>query len=107
MPDAVRDGAAVEPAVRAELARIAGRFEAASKRRRLAGLCAETQSEYAAEMDEAAAEFWAAGDRLADLLLLLLRYGLRHRREQLHALLAESLAPELESLAKALVRGRR
>ena len=37
-------------------------------------------------------------------LLLALRLALRHRRGQLHALLAEALAPELESLARGIGR---
>jgi len=101
----------VESAVREELARIATRFEAGQEELAQAGREADRGGpglDMAREhMEAAAAEFWSAGDRLSDLLLLLLRYGLRHRREQLHALLADALGPELEALAQAVLQGRK
>ena len=54
-----------------------------------------------AERDEAVGQFWAAGVGLADLLLLLFRYTLRHRPDALQALLTEAMRAELEPLARA------
>ena len=86
-----------------DLRRVLERFEAAQKRRRLADLT-EDGAAYEAEMLEAAAEERAASLWLADLLLLLLRYGRRLRGEALCAALAEALRPELAKLADAVKR---
>ena len=104
-------------AVRAELARICGRFEDADRRARAArvaaarghaGTVAEREAAEA-ERRDAAGEFWGAGEDLAQLLLLLLRYAAEHQPEALAAALAEALRPELGPLAEAIARleGRR
>jgi hypothetical protein len=92
-----------ESLVRADLARIADRFEQADRRaRRAQTIAAYEQAE--AERRDAEGEFWAAGSDLADLLLLLLRYALHHEPDALRLYLAEVLRPELEPLAETLAR---
>ena len=77
------------------------RFADADRRERAAATIADREAAEA-ERQEAAGEFWGAGQELADLLLLLLRYGLEHRREALAQYLADALRPELAPLAQAL-----
>ncbi len=110
LPAAAHRGAA-QSAVRAELARIAGRFEDADRRARAAraaaacgGQVPQSAAAAEAERDGAAAEFWAAGEDLAQLLLLLLRYAAKHQPQALTAALAEALKPELDGLADAIVK---
>jgi hypothetical protein len=71
------------------------RFEDAQKRRRLANLTEADDRAYQRELLEASAEELAAGRWLGDLLLLLLRYGTRHRPEALADRLSEALRPAL------------
>ena len=92
-----------QSAVRAELARIAGRFEAADRRAKAADAAADREAAEA-ERQDAAGEFWAAGEDLAQLLLLLLRYAVRNQPEALTALLAEALRPELRPILEAVAR---
>ena len=94
------------PAVRADLARIADRFESAD--RKVRGARTATDREQAeAERREADAEFFAAGRELADLLLLLFRYAMYHQPDALRLYLVELLRPELESLAELAMKGGR
>jgi hypothetical protein len=103
-PACVAEGRACS-AVAAELHRIAARFEAAD-RRRWAESVEERQAGQASCI-VAASEFWAAGSALADLGLLLVRYMLRHRAEELRGYLCDALRPEFEAVAAALKRGVR
>jgi hypothetical protein len=89
--------------VRGEIAAITERFEAADRRaKRAATLADREQAE--AERREANGDFWAAGEDLADLLLLLVRYAITHRPEALRAYLADVLRPELEPILDAVVK---
>jgi hypothetical protein len=89
--------------VRADLGAIAERFDAADRRARRAASIPEREAAEA-ERREVAGDFWAAGEDLADLLLLLLRYARRHRPDALAAALAEALRPELAPLTEAVAR---
>ncbi len=97
--------------VRAELARIAQRFEAADRRAKAAGVAVAfgagtvaDREAAEAERRDAAGESWAAESDLADLLLLLLRHARRHQPDALRDLLADVLRPELAPLAEAVAR---
>src|SRR5262245_25390825 len=81
----------VRSAVRGELLRIAEDFDAAQRRMQQAGTHLDQDDLQAAEAaaQEASALFELSGLDLADLLLLLLRYGLRHRPQALRDLLVE------------------
>jgi hypothetical protein len=89
--------------VRAELAQIAARFEAADHRAKRA---AALEDREAAEWErlEAAGDFWACESDLAHLFLLLIRTCLRHEPAALALYLAEALRSELEPLATALAK---
>jgi hypothetical protein len=92
--------------VQAELARIGQRFESAEARRNRAQVYLQ-QDELAAartELQECAGEFWDAGQALAELLLLLLRYCQLHEPDALRQALVEVLRPELQPLIKKLAR---
>lgn len=90
--------------LRADLADMAERFAAADRRALRAAVLAEGAELEAAEAErrEAAGEFWAAGQDLADLLLLLFRYALKHQPDALRALLLEVLRPDLTELAEGI-----
>jgi hypothetical protein len=89
--------------IRAELARIGGRFDAADRRAKQASTI-EDREVAEEERREAAGDFWAAEADLADFLLLLLRVALRHQPDALTRYLVQALRPELESLADVLAR---
>src|SRR5437868_5682779 len=89
--------------VRAELARIGERFEAADRRAKRAATM-EDREAAEAERQEVAGDSWALGTQLADFLLLLIRYALRHQPAALTMYLTEALRPELEPMAAALAR---
>jgi hypothetical protein len=91
-------------AVRADLANIAERFEAADRRVRGARTAAGRERAEAVRR-AADAEFYAAGRELADLLLLLLRYAIHHQPDALRLYLVELLRPELEQLAELALKG--
>lgn len=94
----------MESLLRSDLARITERFARAGEmawRATAAGATGEAD-EAEDQRREAAGEFWAAGQELADLLLLLLRYALNHRPDALRLYLAEALRPELEPLFAAI-----
>jgi hypothetical protein len=89
-----------------ELQRIADRFERADRLSRRA----ESFGDWAdavGDREEAAGEFRAAGVALADLGLLLFRYMLRHRAEEVRGYLYDALRPEFEAVAAALKKGVR
>ena len=88
-------------AVRREIGHITDRFEQADRRAKAAETVADREAAEA-ERQAVLGEFWAAGEGLADLQLLLLRYAVRHRPEELRALLAEVLRPDLDELADAV-----
>jgi hypothetical protein len=92
--------------VRAEIARITERFEAADARLKRAQAMSDPDQAKAAEDEkrEAAADFWAAADGLADLFLLMLRYAAEHRPEQLCQALAGGMRAELYPIAEAVAR---
>ena len=89
--------------IRAELARLGEQFESADRRAKRATTIADRELAEADRQD-AQGEFFAAGQELADLLLLLLRYGLRHRREALCSYLVEAMRDELEPIAETIAR---
>lgn len=90
-----------DSAIRVELSRLADAFAEADRK---AEDATTTTDRLAAEIvrDEAAEEFWKAGDELADLLLLLFRYAMDHRREALRDCLVALLRPELDPLIEAI-----
>ena len=95
--------------LRADLLAIAGKFHRADKqawRARVLGEQGKLAEAEDARMD-ANGEYYAASWDLADLLLLLLRHALMHRRDILRQYLADALAPELTELAEAIVRAER
>jgi hypothetical protein len=97
------DTPSLRSAVRREFAEITERFEKAHNR----ALRAQTIEDWEAaeaERRDIAGEFWAAGEDLADLLLMLLRYGMQHRPEALEMYLAEILRPQFRSLAQSIAR---
>jgi hypothetical protein len=98
--------ASVRSLVRAELARIGERFDAADRRAHQAAVRGNTVDRAAAEAerDEAAGDFWSASMELADLCLLLLRYATDYRPEALQQYLAKALRAELEPLAEAIAK---
>lgn len=90
--------------VRAELGRVADRWEAAGDRARRATTIADRERAEA-ERREAAGDHHQVEVDLADLLLLLLRMALRHRRAELVALLEDAVEdPLLAPLAEAIAR---
>lgn len=92
--------------VRAEIARITERFEAADARLKGAQAMSNPEEARAAEAEkrEAAADFWAAADGLADLFLLMLRYAAEHRPEQLCQALAGGMRAELGPITDAVAK---
>jgi hypothetical protein len=82
---------------------ITRRFEAADRRARRAATISDREVAES-ERREAAGAFWAVGEDLADLFLLLLRYACRHRPEALAAYLADVLDQEIGPLAEAVAR---
>lgn len=97
----------MESLLRSDLNRIAERFARAGEKAweaTAAGILGDAEEE---ERLEAAGEFWAAGQELADLLLLLLRYALNHRNDALRLYLVEALRPELEAITRAALKGGR
>ena len=97
--------------MRADLNGIAERFAAANDRAHRAAVTEDAAGLAAAEDErfEVAGEFWAAGQELGDLLMLLLRHALDHRPDALRMYLTEALKPELQPLAAAVAKleGRR
>ncbi len=91
------------PGLRADLEAITKRFEAADRRAKQAVSLLDREAAEA-QRREAEGDFWAAGMQVADLFLLLLRYGIRHRPEALRLYLAELLRPELAPIVEALAR---
>jgi hypothetical protein len=87
--------------LRAELAKIAERFEAADGRARQAAVIEDRE---AAEWErrEAAGDFWAAGHDLADLLLLLFRYASTHQPDALRAYIVALLRPKLDPIVETI-----
>ena len=100
------DNAEMKSVVRAEIARITARFEAADKRMHAAQVVSKPEEARAAnaEKEEAAGDFWAAAEGLADLFLLMLRYAAEHRPEQLSQALAGGMRAELNGFAEAIAR---
>ncbi len=92
--------------VRAEIARITGRFECADARMKRAQAMSDPDEVQAADAEkrEAAADFWGAADGLADLFLLMLRYAAEHRPEQLCQALARGMRGELLPITEAVAR---
>jgi hypothetical protein len=88
------------------LARIAERFDAADRRAKRAAVLGDATDREAAEAErrEIAGDFWAAGEDLADLLLLLLQYAIEHHPDALRLYLTEALRPELEPIVEALAQ---
>src|SRR5262249_39523235 len=89
--------------LRAELAQITARFEAADRSAKRAAVL-EDREAAESERREAAGDFWAAEVDLAELLLMLLRLAFRHQPHALCRYLSNALAPELEPLAGALAK---
>jgi hypothetical protein len=89
--------------IRAELEQIANQYEAADRRaKRAATIPVREAAED--ERREAEGDFWAAGEQLADLFLLMIRHCKQYRPDILQLYLAELLRPELEPLAQAIIR---
>ena len=101
-PGCIAEGR-VGSAVAAEVNRICDLFQDADGRAKAAATVADRETALA-EREEAMGVFWAAGEGLADLLLLLLRYAAKHRAEELKAYLVDLLRPELEPIIDALAR---
>lgn len=89
--------------VQSELSRIADRFDAANRLLRQAKSTEDREFAEAMRRD-AAGQFWAFGQELADLLLLLIRMALSHRRDALGSYLADALRPELAPIVAAVAR---
>jgi hypothetical protein len=89
--------------VRQEIDDIAERFAAADRRMMTAATVADRE-QAEAERREANGDFWAAGEDLADLLLLLLRYALSHREDALRLYLVEALRSELEAIIELALK---
>jgi hypothetical protein len=97
--------------IRADLLAIAELFGDADTRSwRARALREQGEAERAeVEREDAAGKFWRASTELADLMLLLLRHCLQHRRVALSMYLSDALRDPLSELAEAIVRleGRR
>jgi hypothetical protein len=89
--------------IRAEIAQIVERFAEADRRAKRA---VAIPDRHAAEDErrEAAGEYWGAGNDLAQLFLLLIRYALQHEPDALRLYLVEAIRPELKALAEAITR---
>ncbi len=99
---------AMQSAVRDELAAICDRFAAGEKRLHQAQtMPAIDRAQIAAahaECDEAKGDFWAAGQQLADLLLLLWRYAIRHQPDALRDLVKQIIGPLVTPIAQAVAK---
>jgi hypothetical protein len=89
--------------IRAELAQIAERFEAADRRAKRAATIADREAAEA-ERREAGGDFWSAGNALGELGVLFVRYARQYQPDALRLLLVEVLRPELEPLAQAITK---
>jgi hypothetical protein len=89
--------------LRAHLAGLLARFEAADQRLQESIVTGERTEAEAAAL-EATGEYWEASREIADLLLLLLRHAMRHHRDVLHEFIVNLLRPQLNELADALYR---
>jgi hypothetical protein len=89
--------------LRAHLAGLLARFEAADQRAR-AEHDPDARGDAEAAALEATGEHWEASREIADLLLLLLRHAMRHHRDVLHEFIVNLLRPQLNELADALYR---
>jgi hypothetical protein len=91
--------------LRDDLLRIAERFQAASDTAWRAAVAGDADAREAAESKrrEAAGEYHAAREALADLGLLLLRHALELRPDAVRLYLLEALKPELQAFARAIV----
>jgi hypothetical protein len=87
--------------LRAELARIAERFEQAERRAKSASTI-EDREAAESERREAEGDFWAVTADLADLLLLLFRHAITHQPDALRAYIVALLRPELDPMAEAI-----
>ena len=89
--------------LRAHLAGLLARFEAADQR-----ACHEhdpdARGDAEAEALAATGEYWEASREIADLLLLLLRHGLRHYEAQLREFVSNLLRTQLTELAEGITR---
>jgi len=93
---------------REELGRLRAMYEHADRLARTA----ETAADRTLAEDlrrEAEASFWAASAELGDLLLLMLRHAIEHRRDTVRAYLMLVLGDDFQELgdAIALAEGRR
>jgi hypothetical protein len=91
--------------LRADLLRVAERFQEASDTAWRAAVAVDAGARDAAEEERwaAAGAFHAAREELADLGLLLLRHALELRADAVRLYLSEALRPELQALAAAIV----
>ncbi len=92
--------------LRAEVAKLLQDFDVADRRAKRATTLPEREAAEA-ERRAAAGDFWTAGQQLAELFLLLLRYAKRHQPEAVRVYLVDLLQPELNELAEAIATRRR
>src|SRR5262249_16085342 len=92
--------------LRAELAAITARYEAADHRAKRAETI-EDRDQAEEEKREAAGDFWAAEADLADLLLMLLRLAIRHQPAALGQYLYRAVELQLLEVADQYAREQR